>query len=82
MRVIETPRIYHHLPLAPRSIRTLAAGLPYGNLTNDTYSGAGSRVYDVENRMLSATNTSSLQSIYTYDADGRRVRRSSYNQEA
>jgi len=52
-----------------------------GNLTNDTYSGMGSRAYDAENRMVSAINNASLQSTYTYDADGKRVRRSSYNQE-
>lgn len=52
-----------------------------GNLYNDTYSGAGSRAYDAENRMVTATNNSSQQSVYTYDADGRRVRRKSYGQE-
>jgi RHS repeat-associated protein len=52
-----------------------------GNLTNDTYSGAGSRTYDAENRMISATNYSNQQSVYTYDADGARVRRTSYGQE-
>lgn len=52
-----------------------------GNLTNDTYSGAGSRTYDAENRMVTATNNSSQQSTYTYDADGKRVRRMSYGQE-
>jgi len=64
------------------------AGLPgvmqydaNGNLVNDTYSGFGSRVYDAENRMTSATNNSGQQSIYTYDADGRRSRRNSYAQE-
>jgi YD repeat-containing protein len=31
--------------------------------------------------MTSATNNASQQSIYTYDADGRRVRRNSYSQE-
>jgi RHS repeat-associated protein len=52
-----------------------------GNLTNDTYSGSGTRTYDAENRMLTATNYSSQQSTYTYDADGKRVRRKSYGQE-
>jgi RHS repeat-associated protein len=52
-----------------------------GNLTNDTYSGTGTRSYDVENRMVSATNNAGQQSIYTYDAEGRRVRRNSYGQE-
>jgi RHS repeat-associated protein len=52
-----------------------------GNLYNDTYSGTGSRSYDAESRMVSATNSAGQQSIYTYDADGRRVRRNSYGQE-
>jgi len=52
-----------------------------GNLTNDTYSGAGTRNYDAEGRITSATNSASQQSVYTYDADGRRVRRNSYGQE-
>jgi RHS repeat-associated protein len=52
-----------------------------GNLMNDTYSGAGTRSYDAENRMVSATNNGSQQSVYTYDADGNRVRRNSFNQE-
>jgi RHS repeat-associated protein len=52
-----------------------------GNLTNDTYSGAGTRTYDAENQMVSATNYGNQQSVYTYDADGRRVRRNSYGQE-
>jgi RHS repeat-associated protein len=52
-----------------------------GNLVNDTYSGAGARSYDAENRMISATNNGSQQSVYTYDADGSRVRRNSFNQE-
>jgi RHS repeat-associated protein len=52
-----------------------------GNLYNDTYSGMGSRTYDAENRMVSASNNASQQSSYTYDAEGHRVRRNSYNQE-
>lgn len=52
-----------------------------GNLTNDTYTGAGTRTFDAENRMISATNNANQQSSYTYDADGRRVRRQSYGQE-
>lgn len=52
-----------------------------GNLTNDSYSGAGTRTYDAENRMVTATNNANQQSIYTYDADGKRVRRNSYGQE-
>jgi RHS repeat-associated protein len=54
---------------------------PAGNLINDTYSGAGARGYDAEGRMTSAANNASQQSVYTYDSDGRRVRRNSYGQE-
>jgi len=43
-----------------------------GNVTTDTFAGAGGRVYDAENRMTSASGGSSQ---YLYDGDGRRVRR-------
>lgn len=49
-----------------------------GNLTRDDYTGGGARAYDAEGRVTSAefvagqTQTAS----YTYDADGRRVKRS------
>jgi RHS repeat-associated protein len=46
-----------------------------GNLTNDTYSGAGTRTYDADNRMTAATDYTNQTSRYTYDADGRRTRR-------
>lgn len=48
-----------------------------GNLTTDTYSALGvTRVYDAENRMTSETQAGSyLAGSYTYDGDGRRVRR-------
>ncbi len=52
-----------------------------GNLYNDTYSGTGSRTFDAENRMVTATNVAVQQSVYTYDADGKRVRRKSYGVE-
>jgi RHS repeat-associated protein len=52
-----------------------------GNLINDTYSGTGTRTYDAENRMVTATNNASQQSVYTYDAGGQRVRRNSFNEE-
>jgi RHS repeat-associated protein len=47
-----------------------------GNMTSDTYTGAGSRTYDAENRMTSAQGgaQSSLQ-YYAYNSDGQRVRR-------
>jgi RHS repeat-associated protein len=46
-----------------------------GNLTYDSYTGAGARVYDAENRMTSAQTNVSQNAVYTYDADGRRVKR-------
>jgi RHS repeat-associated protein len=46
-----------------------------GNLTNDTYTGSGSRLYDAENRMVAADGMSG-RSRYAYDAYGQRVRRS------
>ena len=46
-----------------------------GNLVYDDYTGAGTRSYDAENRMTSARDFSTQTSTYTYDADGRRVRR-------
>ena len=46
-----------------------------GNLTNDTYTGAGGRTYDAENRMIAASDNSEQTSTYVYDGDGRRVRR-------
>jgi len=54
-----------------------------GNLTVDTYKGgdtyspdAVSRAYDAENRMTSETQASSyVAGTYSYDGDGRRVKR-------
>ena len=46
-----------------------------GNLINDTYSGAGSRVYDAENKMTKAWGGANQWQEYTYNADGQRVRR-------
>ncbi len=48
-----------------------------GNLTQDTYSGlAVLRAYDAENRMTSETQASNfLAALYSYDSDGRRVKR-------
>jgi RHS repeat-associated protein len=47
---------------------------PAGNLTTDTYSGGGGRTYDAENRMITATTGTEFNQ-YTYDGDGRRVKR-------
>ena len=46
-----------------------------GNLNNDTYTGAGSRTYDAENRMTTAWGGNNQSQIYTYNADGQRTRR-------
>lgn len=45
-----------------------------GNLKRDTYTGAGDRVFDAEQRMTKAFANGQWQE-YTYDANGRRVRR-------
>jgi RHS repeat-associated protein len=52
-----------------------------GNLTNDTYTGAGLREYDAENRMTRAWGGNNQWQSYTYNADGQRVRRKVDNQE-
>lgn len=56
-----------------------AAGNQIKDFTATT--GAGSRVYDAENRMTIARDTSNNPlATYTYDADGRRVKRNLTNQ--
>jgi RHS repeat-associated protein len=45
-----------------------------GNQTNDNYTGQGARTYDAENRMKQAWANNQWQN-YTYDADGRRIKR-------
>jgi RHS repeat-associated protein len=45
-----------------------------GNLTTDSYSGAGARTYDADNRMTTAADNTGQTSRYTYDAGGNRVR--------
>lgn len=54
-----------------------------GNLVYDSYSaaGGGARMYDAENRMTAAVGTDGNLASYTYDADGRRVRRKVANEE-
>ncbi|MGB8507876.1 MAG: discoidin domain-containing protein [Pyrinomonadaceae bacterium] len=57
-----------------------------GNLVVDTYSndgGGGTRTYDAENRMTGAQflNGQTQNAVYTYDADGRRVKRNIGGQE-
>ena len=46
-----------------------------GNLTNDTYSGAGNRTYDAENKITSAWGGNNQAQLYTYDAGGQRIKR-------
>jgi F5/8 type C domain len=46
-----------------------------GNLDNDTYTGAGSRIYDAENRMTRAWGGNGQWQYYTYNADGQRIKR-------
>jgi RHS repeat-associated protein len=52
-----------------------------GNLITDTYTGAGTRTYDGENRMLTAWGGNNQWQFYTYDANGSRVRRKIDNVE-
>lgn len=53
-----------------------------GNLVFDAYTGMGGRTYDAENRMTgAATDTYGTWAYYTYDADGRRVKRKVGNEE-
>jgi RHS repeat-associated protein len=46
-----------------------------GNLTNDTYTGAGNRTYDSDNRITSAHGGNNQAQLYTYDASGQRIKR-------
>jgi RHS repeat-associated protein len=46
-----------------------------GNLKKDTYTGAGDRTYDAENRMTKAWGGNGQWQEYSYNADGQRVRR-------
>jgi RHS repeat-associated protein len=46
-----------------------------GNQTKDYLTSNGTRVFDAENRMKSATDSGNHTSTYSYDGDGRRVKR-------
>ncbi|HEU4510321.1 MAG TPA: RHS repeat-associated core domain-containing protein, partial [Pyrinomonadaceae bacterium] len=48
---------------------------PSGNLTNDTYTGAGDRTYDAENKITSAWGGNNQAQLYAYDANGQRIKR-------
>jgi RHS repeat-associated protein len=50
-----------------------------GNLTNDTYTGAGNRTYDGENKLVSAWGGNNQAQVYGYDAGGQRVKRTVNN---
>jgi len=59
------------LPMAQRRMRYDDAG----NLTNDTYTGAGNRTYDAENKITSAWGGNNQAQLYSYDASGQRIKR-------
>ncbi|HKG46248.1 MAG TPA: hypothetical protein VKB02_05950, partial [Pyrinomonadaceae bacterium] len=46
-----------------------------GNLINDTYTGAGNRTYDGENKITSAWGGNNQAQLYGYDASGQRIKR-------
>jgi RHS repeat-associated protein len=46
-----------------------------GNQTTDNYTGGGERSFDAENHMTQARNLDSTWSNYTYDLNGRRIKR-------
>jgi RHS repeat-associated protein len=46
-----------------------------GNLKNDTYTGAGNRTYDAENKITSAWGGNNQAQLYSYDASGNRIKR-------
>jgi RHS repeat-associated protein len=59
------------LPENQRRMRYDAAG----NLTTDTYTGAGNRTYDAENKITSAWGGQNQAQLYAYDASGQRIKR-------
>lgn len=71
------PKPDYHVDPANNNRLTAPSGysLQYdvaGNVTSDTLSGTGTRKYDAENRM---TEWGDPNGSYSYDANGRRVRR-------
>ena len=46
-----------------------------GNLTNDTYTGAGNRTYDTDNKITSAWGGNNQAQLYGYDGSGQRIKR-------
>ncbi len=76
-----TNRLYAPGDLAlPENLRQMRYDAA-GNLTSDTYTGAGLREYDAENRMTRAWGGNNQSQYYTYNANGQRVRRRVDNQE-
>ena len=47
-----------------------------GNQTKDYLTSNGTRTYDANNRMITATDSSNHTSTYTYDGEGQRIKRS------
>jgi len=80
--VANTNRIYAAGPTSDTSLPMNQRQMRYdasGNLTYDTWTGQGERVYDAENRMIQARGINAGWQYYTYDGDGRRVKRNIYD---
>lgn len=60
------------VPVGQSGVMTYDAA---GNLTNDTYTGAGNRTYDGENKITSAWGGNNQAQVYAYDASGQRIKR-------
>ena len=60
------------VPVGQTGVMTYDAA---GNLTNDTYTGAGNRTYDAENKITSAWGGNNQAQLYAYDASGQRIKR-------
>src|SRR5258707_13639865 len=65
------------LPMNQRQVQYDFAG----NQTKDNLTPSGTRTYDAENRMITATDSSNHTSTYSYDGDGHRVKRNISNTE-
>ena len=59
------------LPESARQIRYDAGG----NQIKDSYTGAGSRTYDGENKLTSAWGGTNQAQLYSYDTTGQRIKR-------
>jgi RHS repeat-associated protein len=82
-QALTSPSIPHPNYTADLNTNRLVAPVGYsysydnaGNQTNDNYTGMGARTYDAENRLIQAQGIPNSQwQYYTYDADGRRIKR-------